>query len=390
MLGNMPATPTAAVGDRILARDRVGAWLLGDIMDERGEGDERSVLVTFDHYSRRFDEWIGVCSDRLARPEDAPEIVAAANAWLEGEFEVDHIVGKRKIKSREQYKVRWQGYSAEYDEWLPAKSIEPSLIVDFETAREAAAVAKPKAAQKKQRRGRATKKARARQPRQPRAPRPPKQPYCLRVLGEDDDAVDRRRLAPVAPWLRGLERQTAAQASHVLKSFAPRVVAKLPDAPPSVYVDLHAAISERASPLAVELDDAVPPISKKTGGQRIADTFVLNEWDLVAKFSGEAVKRNTNDYDLLAAPLEFTFHTTPVPDAKTEIRARGGFIRLEAGSFVNGISVAPTWKFPHGVAPEEETEEQRDERELLEFRSGGTKAGSTQSVGWKRELSRFE
>jgi hypothetical protein len=38
----MAAAPTAAVvGDRVFARDRVGAWLLGDVMDERGEGDER-------------------------------------------------------------------------------------------------------------------------------------------------------------------------------------------------------------------------------------------------------------------------------------------------------------------------------------------------------------
>mmetsp|Transcript_42083 Transcript_42083/g.104650 ORF Transcript_42083/g.104650 Transcript_42083/m.104650 type:complete len:434 (-) Transcript_42083:8-1309(-) len=382
----MAAAPTAAIGDRIFARDRVNAWHFGDVIDERGEDENREVRVTFDFYNHRFDEWIGVFSGRLAQPNDAPDILAAAGAWVEDEYPADFIVARRKKGTRYIYKVRWQGCGPDVDTWEPARHIEPSLIDDFEKQQEAAAKAKQKtkrkAIQKKPK-----KNARARQPRQPRqprAPRPPKQPFTVRVLGDDDEAADRRRLAPVTPWLRGLERQTAEHASHVIRSFKPRIVAKLPDAPPSVYADLHAALSERASPLALqglELDEVVPTIKVKTGGQRIADTFSLNEYDLVAKFAGEAVKRSNHDYDLAVAPLEFSHHTTSEDEAKTEIRARAGFVRLEAGAFVDGNSPTPHWKFPHGVWLEEQAAAARDQQSQVADAAGEGAAG-------RREVAR--
>jgi hypothetical protein len=39
------------------------------------------------------------------------------------EYEVEKIVGKKRIKGKNYYKVRWKGYDAENDTWQSARDL---------------------------------------------------------------------------------------------------------------------------------------------------------------------------------------------------------------------------------------------------------------------------
>ena len=52
-------------------------------------------------------------------------------AWSD-EFEVDKIVGHKGPTTSRKYKVKWKGYSEQWDTWEPRGSIHPELITDYE------------------------------------------------------------------------------------------------------------------------------------------------------------------------------------------------------------------------------------------------------------------
>ena len=94
-----------------------GTSLVSKYKDERGQAQDREVLVHFQGWKPRWDEWIGVSDGKLARVQDAAQVRRAdlLAAWntLEGyddaedTYRVDHLVAKRMVSGRAQYLVRW-------------------------------------------------------------------------------------------------------------------------------------------------------------------------------------------------------------------------------------------------------------------------------------------
>ena len=51
----------------------------------------------------------------------------------EDEYEVEDIISHRKVGNKIQYLTRFKGYTAESDEWLPAKNLEnaPQILARY-------------------------------------------------------------------------------------------------------------------------------------------------------------------------------------------------------------------------------------------------------------------
>ena len=58
--------------------------------------------------------------------------VHAARCEWKNEFEVDFIVSHRGPVVARQYKIRWKGYSSDYDTFEPRDNVHPELIRDYE------------------------------------------------------------------------------------------------------------------------------------------------------------------------------------------------------------------------------------------------------------------
>jgi hypothetical protein len=145
---------------------------------------------------------------------------------------------------------------------------------------------------------------------------------------------------------------------------------RLKHAPAALYIDLHAKLRVEAATLApgVLASAAVTPIARKSGGQRIVDTFSINCSDQVSMLAGQASFRR-GTVEMLVPPLDVDFKTAPSTNQgkqKSEILVRGGFVRLHAGAFVDGNASTPSWQFPHGVPPPQEEEEACEARRLHE------------------------
>ena len=50
----------------------------------------------------------------------------------DGVYEVEAICGKRKVKSRTQYQVKWMGFPEEMNTWQSKSSIDPAMVAAFE------------------------------------------------------------------------------------------------------------------------------------------------------------------------------------------------------------------------------------------------------------------
>ena len=77
-------------GSRVEARDPRGAWYAAKLEDQRGHGTARELLVHYNGWNKRLDEWIGVCSGRLR----------AVDGKLEpSKSEVSHVEGDGQRRS---------------------------------------------------------------------------------------------------------------------------------------------------------------------------------------------------------------------------------------------------------------------------------------------------
>ena len=53
------------------------------------------------------------------------------NQYPDIEYEVEAIVGERKLRKKKQYKIRWLGYGPEHDSWEPAENINARELIDM-------------------------------------------------------------------------------------------------------------------------------------------------------------------------------------------------------------------------------------------------------------------
>ena len=53
------------------------------------------------------------------------------NQYPDIEYEVEAILGERKLRKRKQYKIRWLGYGPEHDSWEPAENINAPELIDI-------------------------------------------------------------------------------------------------------------------------------------------------------------------------------------------------------------------------------------------------------------------
>jgi hypothetical protein len=53
------------------------------------------------------------------------------NQYPDIEYEVEAIVGERKLRKKKQYKIRWLGYGPEHDSWEPAGNINAQELIDI-------------------------------------------------------------------------------------------------------------------------------------------------------------------------------------------------------------------------------------------------------------------
>ena len=64
-LHRVPYGAVARLGDQLEAQDPHGNWLGASVVDERGHGDERELLVHYNGWNKRHDEWLVVGGGRL-------------------------------------------------------------------------------------------------------------------------------------------------------------------------------------------------------------------------------------------------------------------------------------------------------------------------------------
>ena len=141
----MAGAPSHGVGARVSAKDCKSTWMHARVVGERGEGGEREVHVKFDGWKPRWNEWLPDKPERvrdMMSTSDEKLLTAeqrhGGTAGLVGgvdEYEVERILGKRKVGSRVEYHIRWCGYEPEDDTWEPAIAVEQSLIDAFEPPR---------------------------------------------------------------------------------------------------------------------------------------------------------------------------------------------------------------------------------------------------------------
>ena len=61
----LPPEVAFPVGSKVDALDVAGTWYVAKVVDERGHGDARELLVHYNGWKARYDEWVGVGSGRV-------------------------------------------------------------------------------------------------------------------------------------------------------------------------------------------------------------------------------------------------------------------------------------------------------------------------------------
>lgn len=59
--------------------------------------------------------------------------MASVAEMAEKKYEVEKIIGKRFVRGKAQYRLKWDGFSTKYNSWEPAEYLSCSeLLEDFE------------------------------------------------------------------------------------------------------------------------------------------------------------------------------------------------------------------------------------------------------------------
>ena len=118
-------------GSKVDALDTAGTWYPATIVNERGVGDERELLVHYKGWSQRWDEWLGVrsCRVRAAGGQLGPCGLFAVATKLEvgnkvcaqdqfGDWFDAEIVDESGTGMGRQLLVHYNGWNSRHDEWV--------------------------------------------------------------------------------------------------------------------------------------------------------------------------------------------------------------------------------------------------------------------------------
>lgn len=152
------------LGDPVQAKDRGGFWYNAKIIAKRSSGARTSVTVRFVHFSKSHDESFTAKQQKLRErlPKKETDAENDAIEWAgkgdmnsrndDGTWQVERVLRTKGKGKNLRYLVRWAGWDAEYDSWLPRSALSADLIDEYKTIVEALA------------------KARRRPPKQPKSP----------------------------------------------------------------------------------------------------------------------------------------------------------------------------------------------------------------------------
>jgi len=59
------------------------------------------------------------------------DIPAFKNEYPDIEYEVEAIIGERRLCQKKQYKIRWLGYGPEHDSWEPAENVKAQELIEI-------------------------------------------------------------------------------------------------------------------------------------------------------------------------------------------------------------------------------------------------------------------
>tara|TARA_B100000795_G_scaffold186083_1_gene141370 strand:- start:1337 stop:5305 length:3969 start_codon:yes stop_codon:yes gene_type:complete len=122
-------------GSKVDALDVAGTWYVAKVVDERGQGDARELLVHYNGWKARYDEWVGVGSGRV-RAAGSGELgpckrfaAAATAAKMEtgsrvealdprGTWYAAAVVDARGEGLSRELLVHYNGWNKRQDEWM--------------------------------------------------------------------------------------------------------------------------------------------------------------------------------------------------------------------------------------------------------------------------------
>ena len=130
-----PVPPCWGKGSKLEALDGPGTWYEASVLDERGHGDARELLVHYKGWKARFNEWLGVGSGRV-RAAGSGELgpckrlaAAATAANLKTGSRVDAldphgtwypaaVLDERGAGLSRELLVHYNGWNKRLDEWM--------------------------------------------------------------------------------------------------------------------------------------------------------------------------------------------------------------------------------------------------------------------------------
>ena len=128
----LPPEVAFPVGSKVDALDVAGTWYEAKLVDERGQGDARELLVHYNGWKARYDEWVGAGSGRVRAAGNGklgPCKRLAAATKMEtgsrvealdprGTWYAAAVVDARGTGLSRELLVHYNGWNKRQDEWM--------------------------------------------------------------------------------------------------------------------------------------------------------------------------------------------------------------------------------------------------------------------------------
>jgi hypothetical protein len=285
------------VGQWVQANDNLSGWYDAKVIDERGEGTEREVLVHYNGWKKRFDQWILATSQRILGeheelPEDDEHDWGGQSMRLDRDvFAVKAILGKKHDREGNVfYMVEWEGVDKEGNAWPRSKiypldaegneNLSADLIDEYEN--------------------------------------PPAIPPTPYTLAQPELVSPSIADTLVGEWVEQVGRSAMDLLARQREEWAARKIYSIKPCPPWLFIALHRAFEQQGDV------SGIRAVRGHRGGKFVEDQFDVVATDLVERMvgahntqgHGALVLRENGTAVMLVPPLEFKFKTVRV-----EVRA---------------------------------------------------------------------